>query len=107
MIPRQKSMKHMSNKTYEKLGETYHAEDGNLHIVRTQDVEPILKENHAMRETPTSLGQTMRLAGRVPAVVCQQWAKECGSAIGTAEFNEYVKKKLMDGDFAKFRIKGF
>ena len=99
-------MKHMS-KVYEKLGESYHAEDGKLHIVRTQDTEPILKENHAMRETPTSLGQPMRLAGRVPAVVCQQWAKECGSAIGTAEFNEYVKKKLMDGDFAKFRIKGF
>tara|TARA_X000001036_G_scaffold108723_1_gene101897 strand:- start:6684 stop:6977 length:294 start_codon:yes stop_codon:yes gene_type:complete len=97
----------MSNKTYEKLGETYHVEDDNIHIVRTQDVEPILKENHAIRETHTSFGQPMRLAGRVPAVVAQQWAKECGSAIGTAEFNEYVKKKLMDGDFAKFRIKGY
>ena len=76
----------MSKIEYEKLGESYHVEDDNIHIVRTQDVEPILKENHEMRETPTSLGQTMRLAGRVPAVVAQQWAKECGSAIGTAEF---------------------
>ena len=91
----------MSNKTYEKLGETYYAEDGNLHIVRTQDVEPILKENHEMRETHTSLGQPMRLAGRVPAVVAQQWAKECGSAIGTAEFNEYVKKKAYGWRFCK------
>ena len=84
----------MSKIEYEKLGESYHVEDNNIHIVRTQDTEPILKENHEMRETPTSLGQTMRLAGRVPAVVAQQWAKECGSAIGTAEFNEYVKRSL-------------
>jgi len=93
--------------TYEKLGEKHIVEDGNIHIVRTQDVEPILKENHEMRETPNSLGQSMRLAGRVPAVVAQQWAKECGASIGTPEFGAYVKTKLMDGDFAKFRIKGY
>ena len=40
------SMKHMSKIEYEKLGESYHVEDDNIHIVRTQDVEPILKENH-------------------------------------------------------------
>ena len=97
----------MSKVEYDKIGASYHAEDGKLHIVRTQDVAPILKENHELRDNPKPLGSNMRLAGRVPAVVAQQWAKECGSAIGTPEFSAYVKKKLMDGDFAKFRIKGY
>ena len=93
----------------EKLNSSYHYEDGNVHIVRTQNVQPILEENHNLRDImPSSHGQaSWRLAGRIPMVVATQWAKECGSSVGTPEWGEYCKKKMMDGEFAKLRIKGY
>jgi hypothetical protein len=48
-----------------------------------------------------------RLAGRIDAVTAEQWSRECGAAIGTQEFALYCKRKLMDGEFAYFRVKGF
>jgi hypothetical protein len=49
----------------------------------------------------------MRLAGRVPMVIMEQWMRECGAALGSQELNAYVKRKLMDGEFAKLRVRGY
>lgn len=84
--------------------------DGNkLIISRSEDVQALIDDNARLAsEAPKMFGDAAwRYAGRIPAVIAEQWSMECGARIGTAEFAEYVQRKLSDGDFAKFRIKGF
>lgn len=84
-------------------------EEGKLIISRFDDVQDVIDQNaRDAADAPKWFGgPRWRHAGRIPAVVAEQWSKECGAAIGTAEFAEYIQKKLMDGDFARLRIKGF
>ena len=49
----------------------------------------------------------MRLAGSIPFVIAEMWARECGANIGSQEFQAYVKKKLMSGDFSKLVANGY
>lgn len=83
-------------------------ETGNVWVSRTQDVEAILKRNHELSTVlPNHAGDyRWRYVGEVPLVICEQWQKECGAAMGTAEFQEYAKKKLRDPDFKKLLVKG-
>lgn len=84
-------------------------QDGKLIIQRSQDVQNLLDGNARLASiAPSAHGDAkFRLAGRIPFVVAEQWSTECGAAIGTQEFGLYVKKKLLDGDFARLRVKGF
>lgn len=81
--------------------------DGKIHIRRTQDVQSLIDLNKYEAEAaPSMFGQArVRKVGSIPFVVAETWSRECGAAIGTKEFALYCKRKLMDGDFAKFRIK--
>ncbi len=83
-------------------------ENGMMTVARSQDVTSIIRANKAEAETaPKMFGQAaVRKVGSIPFVVAEGWSRECGAAIGTKEFAEYCKKKLMDGDFAAFRVKG-
>ena len=76
-------------------------QDGNLIINRHQDVQSLLDDNARLASfAPSAHGDAkFRLAGRIPLVVAEQWSAECGEAIGT--------QGLLDGDFAKLRVKGF
>ena len=49
---------------------------------------------------------TCGLAGSIPFVVIEMWMKE-GAKLGSQEFNEYVKKKLMSGEFSKLVANGY
>lgn len=84
-------------------------EDGKLVVSRAQSVQALLDENHELSTSaPSAHGDAkFRLAGRIPLVVAEQWSAECGEAIGTKAFAEYVRRKLADGDFARLRVKGF
>jgi hypothetical protein len=83
-------------------------QDGKLHVQRRQDVQAIIDQNKREADfLPSMHGEAAyRKVGSIPFVVAEEWAKECGAAIGTKEFALYCKKKLLDGDFAAFRIKG-
>lgn len=81
-------------------------QDGKLYTLKTQDVSAHLDRVKHLAETHRN-GTDMRLAGSVDMVTAEAWARECGHAIGSHEFAEYLKKKLMNGEFAKFRVKGF
>ena len=89
--------------------ETMIVEDGKLIVRRHQEVEALLDENKALADVAPSMygDAAFRLAGRIPLVVAEQWSQECGEAIGTQGFAQYVRKKLADGDFARLRVKGF
>jgi hypothetical protein len=82
-------------------------EDGVLYDVEQQEVQALLDENRAL--AALGAGRTFgdarwRKLGSIPLVVAQQWAAECGARIGTPEFSVYVRRKLLDPDFAGFRV---
>jgi len=95
----------MSNGIRERMLE----QDGKLIIQRSQDIQSLIDDNKRIAaEAPSMHGDAkFRFAGRIPAVIAEQWSRECGANIGTKEFALYCKRKLMDGDFAAFRVKGF
>lgn len=83
-------------------------QDGKLIINRSQDVEALIAKNKAEAEImPSMYGEAAwRKVGSIPLTLAEAWSKECGAGVGTKEFALFAKKKLMDGDFAAFRIKG-
>ena len=81
--------------------------DGLIRVTRSQDVQSLIDQNkHEAEAAPSMFGQAaVRKIGSIPFVVADQWSRECGAGIGTKEFAVYCKRKLLDGDFAAFRIK--
>lgn len=82
-------------------------QDGKLQIIRSQDVQSVLEDNQRASLAGLNRKSEMRHAGSIPLVIAEQWSRECGAAIGTKEFGEYVKKKLMDGNWSKLLVHGF
>ena len=82
-------------------------DNGLIHVTRSQDVQSLIDQNkHEADAAPSMFGQAaVRKIGSIPFVVADQWSRECGAGIGTKEFAAYCKRKLLDGDFAAFRIK--
>ena len=81
--------------------------DGTMRVTRSQDVQSLIDQNkHEADAAPSMFGQAaVRKIGSIPFVIAEAWSRECGAGIGTKEFAAYCKRKLMDGDFAAFRIK--
>jgi hypothetical protein len=78
-----------------------------MRVTRSQDVQSLIDQNkHEADAAPSMFGQAaVRKIGSIPFVIAEAWSRECGAGIGTKEFAVYCKRKLMDGDFAAFRIK--
>ena len=89
------------------LNTSYHTEDDKLIVKRSQDLQDILDFNKERNIDGHNVRSDMRLAGSVPFVVIEMWMKESGRKLGSPEFAEYVKKKLMSGDFGKLIANGF
>ena len=85
-------------------------EDGKLHVQRSMgNLERLFDQNKAeadLLNDQSGVGRSNRLVGRIDMVTAEMWSRECGAAIGTREFAAYCKKKIMDGDFSKFRVEG-
>jgi len=75
-------------------------------LVHTHDTECIIEGVKGMSET---INRTTKNAagalylGSIDTITAAIWVKECGAALGTKEFAKYAKKKLMSGDYSKFR----
>ena len=78
------------------------------HIVKTQNVEPIIETIKAIPDMARRKGNTQtasRLLGTIPTVIALNWAKESGTTIYSREFFAYARKKLLtDPDFKAFRV---
>jgi hypothetical protein len=76
--------------------------------VSSQDVEPILDRNKALRDQPQT-GDWARHVASVPNVILVRWLNEeyargnTGLRMFTAEFNQLVGRKLRDPDWAYLR----
>ena len=82
-------------------------EDGKLIINRSQDIQRILDFNKERNIDGHNRKSDMRLAGSIPFVVVEMWMRESGLKLGSQEFAEYVKKKLMSGDYGKLIANGY
>ena len=49
----------------------------------------------------------MRHVGSLPFVVVEKWIKESGLKLGSPEFSEYVKGKLLSGEYSKLIVHGY
>ena len=78
-----------------------------MHVTRNQDVQRILDFNKERNIDGHNRNSEMRLAGSIPFVVIEMWMNESGLKLGSQEFAEYVKKKLMSGEFGKLIANGF
>ena len=74
---------------------------------RSQDMQAILDFNKERNIDAHKVGSDMRLAGSAPFVVIEMWMQESGLKLGSQEFAEYVKKKLMSGDYGKLIANGY
>jgi len=82
--------------------------EGVTHLIKTQDVEPIMKTVHeipSMARRPANTQIASRLLGSIPVLIAVNWAKESGTTIYSREFFAYARKKLLtDPDFKAFRV---
>ena len=85
----------------------YHTQDDKLIINRTQDVTAILDEVKSKGSQAHNARSDMRHVGSVPFVLVEMWMKESGLRMGSPEFAEYVKKKLLSGDYGKLIVHGY
>lgn len=83
-------------------------EEGDKVVInRSQDVQSILDYNKEKQIAGSVAGGEMRHVGQVPFVVVEGWLRESGLKLGSKEFAEYVKKKLMSGEYSKLLVHGY
>lgn len=85
-------------------------EDGTVYVKTTEDVSPVLdaiKDQREMHARLPRFKRNNRLVGSIPGTLAAQWALECKAAPGTKEFLEYVKKKLLSGNYSKLIVEGY
>ncbi len=85
----------------------YHVEDDKVVVNRQQDIQRILDFNRERNIDGHNKKSDMRLVGSIPFVVVELWLQESGLKLGSQEFAEYVKKKLMSGEFSKLIANGY
>lgn len=79
-----------------------------LAVEHVQDVEPILERNKFLRTLPQKSDCTREVAD-IPYVILIRWLDEehargnTGLQMFSVEFNQIVKKKLSDSDWAYLR----
>ena len=82
--------------------------EGVTHLIKTQNVEPIIDTIKAIPDMARRSRNTQvasKLLGSIPTIVAVNWAKESGTTIYSREFFAYARKKLLtDPDFKHFRV---
>lgn len=76
-------------------------EDGVTRITNTQELDDTLDAIKRVPDVTKVKGKNRHWLGTVPILIAQQWATECGAAIGTKEWGVYAKRKLADGTWRK------
>jgi len=89
-----------------KIGEKFHDDEGSKFVVEEiHDVEPTLKAAEGIRQMTGGIAGESRHVARVPGVLFYEWLREAGvSPTDTRAAEEIIKRKMLSGDVAKFRI---
>lgn len=90
-----------------KIRETIREEDDKLIIKKTHDFTPILRRMEQMRQqgiTDMTDNNENRFVGSIPLALIESWCKEAGVKWDDVHArSEVVKRKILSGDFDKFR----
>lgn len=86
------------------LNERVAGDDEGLVIRKTFDATDTLNWNRQARDAGQQSFGESKLIGRVPGPLVAMWMKEAGVEWGTPEAEEVLKRKMLDGEFAKFRV---
>ena len=78
-------------------------------IIKTQDIEPIMKTIHAIPDLAYRKRSTQtasRLLGSIPTVIALKWAKKSGTRLYSREFFAYARKQLLTNpDYISLRVR--
>lgn len=82
-------------------------QDGKLILQKTTDPTAALESVKVAREAPASPMSDSWHIGRIDAHVLEKWLQDAGVKFSDrSAVREVIRKRLMDGDNANFRVKG-
>ena len=88
-----------------KVSEKISFEHDHMVIKQRHDVSQALKDAQVARDAGVGMSGENRLAGFLDGAILASWLKEAGVAWSDTEAaKEVVKRKMMSGEFAKFRV---
>ena len=88
-----------------KISETISFEHDNMVIKQRHDVSQALKDAQTAKGAGIGMSGENRLVGFLDPAVLGAWLKEAGvSWSDTEAAKEVLNRKMMSGDFAKFRV---
>ncbi len=88
-----------------KISEIIDFEHDHMVIKKRHDVSQALNDVQKAKDAGIGMSGENRLVGFLDGAVLAQWLKEAGvSWSDTEAAKEVVKRKMMSGEFAKFRV---
>ncbi len=88
-----------------KISEKISFEHDHMVIKQRHDVSQALKDAKLARDAGVGMSGENRLAGFLDPAILGAWLKEAGVAWSDTEAaKEVVKRKMISGEFAKFRV---
>jgi hypothetical protein len=88
-----------------KISETIDFEHDHMVIKKKHDVSQALNDVQKAKDAGIGMSGENRLVGFLDGAVLAQWLKEAGvSWSDTEAAKEVVKRKMMSGEFSKFRV---
>ena len=90
-----------------KIGEQvlFDHSDNKVVVKKTHDINPEMHRAQMLREAGCGQTGESRLVGSIPLNMIEQWCKEAGVKWrDTAARAEVVKRKILSGEFDKFRV---
>ena len=88
-----------------KVGEKFiDNHDGTFVVQRQFNNEPYLNRVEKIRELNGGIMGESRLAGEIPLHIVETWAKEAGIKWSDPAMKDVIKRKLLSGEFDKFRV---
>jgi len=88
-----------------KISEKISFDHDHMVIKQRHDVSQALKDAQMAKDAGIGMSGEKRLAGFLDGAVLASWLKEAGvSWSDTEAAKEVVKRKMMSGEFSKFRV---
>jgi len=90
-----------------KIGEQvlFDHSDNKVVVKKTHDISPEMHRAQMLREAGCGQTGESRLVGSIPVNLIAEWCKEAGVKWSdTAARAEVVKRKILSGEFDKFRV---
>jgi hypothetical protein len=88
-----------------KIGEKFiDNHDGTFVVQRQFNNDAYIERVKAIQDLNGGILGESRLAGEIPLHIVETWAKEAGIKWDDPAMKEVIKRKLLSGDFDKFRV---